>query len=194
MARPVGRNPEIRERILAAAMSCFEAHGYDATTMSMVVEASSVARRTVYGHFASKEELASAAARVQLDELLRAVPLQLGSLELADSLLAFNEHSVRWLKQNTAVAAVYMQRVQSKGDYSGKPNADQPSVRRRLRNLFQDAALKGAWPPDEDIEFLADGYALMWFTLCMQWLENRDDQVLQRRLSRLVSLYLGKRN
>lgn len=189
MARPVGRSPELRDRILSAAMGCFETHGYEATTMAMVVQASEVARATVYGHFASKEALAEAAARVQLDALLRAAPAELGARSLAACLAGFNRRSVAWLRRNSAVAEVYMRHIQSQGDYSGQPAGDQPSLRRSLRALFAQAGAAGDGLHEPDTELLADGYALLWFNLCMQWLASRDDALLQRRLDALVRLY-----
>lgn len=189
MARPIGRNQELRDRILEAAMACFEASGYEATTMSMVVDASGVARATVYGHFNSKEELASAAARVQLNALLKAAPAALGARTLASTLSAFNRRTVDWLRKNANVAEVYMRHIQAKADYSARPDETMPSLRRALRALFAEAADDQGWPEGTDTEFLADSFALLWFNLCMQWLESRDDRLLQHRMLALVRLF-----
>lgn len=189
MARPPGRNPELRERILEAAMACFDTHGYEATTMSMVVEASGVARATVYGHFSSKEELAAEAARVQLDALIRAAPATLGSKSLASTLNTFGRRTLAWLRRNAAVAEVYMRHIQAQSDYSARPDPARPSLRRALRALFAQAAADDAWPAGCDTEFLADSYALLWFNLCMQWLHARDDNLLEQRLQALARLF-----
>lgn len=170
-------------------MACFEAHGYEATTMSMVVEASGVTRATVYGHFGSKEELATAAARVQLDALIKAAPAALGTRTLADTLAAFNRKTVTWLRKNASVAEVYMRHIQLQADYSATPQASQPSLRRALRALFAQAAADERWPAETDTEFLADSFALMWFNLCMQWLQARNSALLERRLHALVGLF-----
>jgi AcrR family transcriptional regulator len=189
MPRPAGKSPEIRDRILAAAMGCFETHGFEATTMSMVVEASGVARATVYGHFTSKDELASAAARVQLDALIQAAPKQIGATGLAGALKSFNRASRTWLRKNAALAEVYMRHIQSNPDHSERPDADQPSLRQALRALFTQAAQRGELPESADAQFLADSYALLWFNLCMQWLQQRQDATLDTRLDELVRLF-----
>ncbi len=189
MPRPAGKSPEIRDRILAAAMDCFEAHGFEATTMSMVVEASGVARATVYGHFTSKDELASAAARVQLDALIQAAPRQLGATGLAGALKTFNRVSKAWLRRNTALAEVYLRHIQASADHSQQPDADQPSLRRAFRALFTQAAESGDLHNPSDPQFLADSYSLLWFNLCMQWLQQRDDAALDARLDELVRLF-----
>lgn len=189
MPRPAGKSPEIRDRILAAAMDCFEAQGFEATTMSMVVGASGVARATVYSHFTSKDELAAAAARVQLDALIQAAPSQLGASGLAGALKAFNRASTAWLRKNAALAEVYMRHIQASADHSERPEADQPSLRRALRALFGQADERSALHHPGDTQFLADSYALLWFNLCMQWLQQRDDTALDARLGELVRLF-----
>jgi len=189
MARPPGKRPELRDRILAAAMECFEAHGFVATTMAMVVERSGVARATVYGHFSGKEELAAAAARVQLDALLATAPDALPRTGLASTLLSFNRRAKAWLFAHADVAGTYLRHLQAQSDHSGQPEDDPPSLRRRLRKLFAQAQGRGEIGAGEDVDFLADGYALMWLHLCMQWLVERDDEVLARRLADLHRLY-----
>jgi len=170
-------------------MACFDSNGYEATTMSMVVEASGVARATVYGHFSSKEELAAEAARVQLDALIKAAPAMLGAKTLASTLTTFNRRTVTWLRKNASVAEVYMRHIQAQADYSARPEQTRPSLRRALRALFAQAAADEAWPEGCDTEFLADSFALLWFNLCMQWLQSRNDALLEQRLQALVRLF-----
>lgn len=64
----------MRERILDAAIECFLAEGFEATTMDEIAERADVARATVFNHFAEKEQLLSAylaRRRAELVELLR---------------------------------------------------------------------------------------------------------------------------
>lgn len=170
-------------------MDCFEAHGFEATTMSMVVDASGVARATVYAHFTSKEQLASAAARVQLDTLVQAAPRQLGATGLAGALKTFNRVSKAWLRRNAALAEVYLRHIQASADHGQQPDVAQPSLRRAFRALFTQATARGDLHSPSDPQFLADSYALLWFNLCMQWLQQRDDTALDARLDELVRLF-----
>ena len=55
MFRVVSSNP--REQILQAAVQLFYGQGYNQTGINQLIEASGVAKRTFYHHFASKEQL-----------------------------------------------------------------------------------------------------------------------------------------
>ncbi|MDQ1422280.1 MAG: hypothetical protein QOJ52_4242 [Acidimicrobiaceae bacterium] len=50
-----------RDAIVAAATSLFDEHGYDAVTVAAVAEAAEVGQRTLYRHFADKEDFLFAA-------------------------------------------------------------------------------------------------------------------------------------
>jgi AcrR family transcriptional regulator len=50
-------NTAVRRRILAAAVDLFAEHGYDATSVSQVINRAGVAKGGFYHHFASKDEL-----------------------------------------------------------------------------------------------------------------------------------------
>jgi AcrR family transcriptional regulator len=65
----------MRGRILDAAIECFVAEGYEATTMEAIAERADVARATVFNHYADKVQLLGAylaRRRAQLVELLQA--------------------------------------------------------------------------------------------------------------------------
>jgi AcrR family transcriptional regulator len=49
--------PEVRERILAAALAAFASRGYAATTMSAIAQEAGVAVANLYRYYANKEEL-----------------------------------------------------------------------------------------------------------------------------------------
>jgi len=72
--RRTRRKRETHERIVEAAIECFLANGFDATTMDEIAERADVARATVFNHFPEKEQLLSAylaRRRAELVELLR---------------------------------------------------------------------------------------------------------------------------
>jgi AcrR family transcriptional regulator len=50
-------NTAVRQRILAAAVDLFAEHGYDATSVSQVINRAGVAKGGFYHHFASKDDL-----------------------------------------------------------------------------------------------------------------------------------------
>jgi TetR/AcrR family transcriptional regulator, regulator of autoinduction and epiphytic fitness len=54
---PTARLPRSREAIVDAAERLFLAHGFGAVSMDDLADSAGVARRTLYNHFASKEEI-----------------------------------------------------------------------------------------------------------------------------------------
>jgi AcrR family transcriptional regulator len=69
-----------RERILAAATELFWAQGINATGMDQLANAAQVSKRTLYAHFASKDELISA----YLEHVRDDVPLPTAVLARTD--------------------------------------------------------------------------------------------------------------
>jgi len=51
------RSRRTRERILAAAVACFEAHGYDETTTAMIAQRAHLAVGSFYGYFTDKRAI-----------------------------------------------------------------------------------------------------------------------------------------
>lgn len=58
-----------RRDILAAAVSEFQEHGYDKTSMDHIAKVASVSKRTVYNHFESKDALFAAMVEELLEHL-----------------------------------------------------------------------------------------------------------------------------
>ncbi len=61
-------DPECRARVVAAAIEAFQTRSYSEVTVSDIAEAAQVAKGTVYRHFASKEDLLTAAIASLLDD------------------------------------------------------------------------------------------------------------------------------
>jgi AcrR family transcriptional regulator len=51
------RSRRTRQRVLEAAVECFETHGYDETTTAMIADLAGVAVGSVYGYFQDKREI-----------------------------------------------------------------------------------------------------------------------------------------
>jgi AcrR family transcriptional regulator len=67
-ARTGGRGA--RDRILAAASELFRENGINATGVEQLAESAHVSKRTLYQHFASKDEVVAAyLAQIELDDL-----------------------------------------------------------------------------------------------------------------------------
>jgi AcrR family transcriptional regulator len=188
MARPIGKSSKVRQRILDAATRLFEQRGVDAVSMDDIVDEAGVVRATVYSHFGSKASLAAACARLYLASLADTLPQQAEPGRLRVALGEFAQRTQSWLQAHAAQARIFFEQVQQAADFSGAPG-DGPSLRLSLRALFSCARDTGDLPAHADIEFLADGYAYLWFMLCAQWLAQRDDAQLASRLAQLADLY-----
>lgn len=64
---------EVKDRILAAAVSCLETGGVDSVSVSSVAERAGVSRPTVYAHFGTRDLLLSEALRVVSGRTVTAV-------------------------------------------------------------------------------------------------------------------------
>jgi AcrR family transcriptional regulator len=60
--------PECRARVVAAAIEAFQTRSYSEVTVSDIAEAAQMAKGTVYRHFASKEDLLTAAIETLLED------------------------------------------------------------------------------------------------------------------------------
>src|SRR3954462_5994305 len=84
-----------RGAILAAAKDLFVAKGFDAVTVAEIAAAADVSEKTVFNHFATKEDLVTAGGEERRAQLIEAIrerpagtsvlePFRTASLELLD--------------------------------------------------------------------------------------------------------------
>jgi AcrR family transcriptional regulator len=107
-ARPEGEpTPCARERIEAAAIDLAAEHGYEATTIEMVVERAGVTRADFDRHFAGKEDCA---LQLYEENLGRFVSLVLAAArrepDWRDSMRAGGYAAARFLRDNPRLAQV----------------------------------------------------------------------------------------
>ena len=96
--RPTRLTDRKRAAILQAAVAEFRAYGFAATSMDRIAASAEVSKRTVYNHFASKDELFTAILW-QLWEASQAVEVvdYVSSLPLRAQLLKFTTQKMRLL-------------------------------------------------------------------------------------------------
>ncbi len=180
----------VRERILTAAIRCFGESGYAGTTMDEVVEASGVARATVYANFPGKDELAAAAARRLLAGLFERVSESLeGDGGIEAGLAAVVAQSAAWLRANQALATRFFAYITGQNDFSGLP-AERPSIREALALAFAAAQQRGELRADIEAREMASIFAYLWFQSCSRWLHTPDGFDLEAALARAVDLFL----
>lgn len=84
-------SPEIRARIVDAAIEAFQTHSYNEVTVSDIAEACNMAKGSVYRYFESKEELLTAAIEKLLDDTAKRFQETVESLGGAEGLNAHPE-------------------------------------------------------------------------------------------------------
>ncbi|MGZ5201814.1 MAG: TetR/AcrR family transcriptional regulator [Telluria sp.] len=190
MSKREDNKQAVRARIVAAAVRCFSEQDYDSTTIDDVVEASGVARATVYANFKGKDELAAAAARQLLAGLFQAAAASLdGKNQIAGALTAVCHNSAQWLRDNRALAARFFAYIAEQNDQSGVP-AEKPSVREALAQAFTGAQQRGELRADHPAGELAQMFAYWWFQACSRWTHDPDGYPLEAALQRAVDVFL----
>jgi AcrR family transcriptional regulator len=106
-----------REQLIKAAVELFSKHGFHATGVDAIAEASGVTKRTLYAHFRSKDELVLAALRqydgVFRNEFMRQV--EASAKTPRGQLLAVFDVAERWFQQNSFYGCMFINAV---GEYS----------------------------------------------------------------------------
>ncbi|MDO4643516.1 MAG: TetR family transcriptional regulator [Cardiobacteriaceae bacterium] len=71
MRRTKAEAEQTRNAILEAALILFDEQGYVQTTLNAIAQKANVTRGAIYWHFANKEEIIAALAKIQFSELLQ---------------------------------------------------------------------------------------------------------------------------
>jgi AcrR family transcriptional regulator len=79
------RRAEVRERLLAAAMTVFTQRGYDHSSLEQVAAAAGFSKGAVYSNFASKDELFLALMDRQVQDFVKRVRTELSAASEAES-------------------------------------------------------------------------------------------------------------
>ncbi|MDI1475328.1 TetR/AcrR family transcriptional regulator [Polyangium sp. y55x31] len=146
---------EARGRILAAARRLFFAHGFGRVTMDEIAVELAMSKKTLYRHFASKEELCEAV----IDATFIAIDAELAGA-LDDASLGFEDKLERFMR---IVAGGY---EQARGPLLTDLQRDAPSlwarvdewrskvVHTRTRTLFYAGKRAGVFRPDVPEDFV----------------------------------------
>jgi AcrR family transcriptional regulator len=83
-----------RETIATTARRLFAEHGFDAVTVAEIAAAADVSEKTVFNHFASKEDLAFAGRERRLDALLARIAQRPAGTSVLDVFRATTEEMI----------------------------------------------------------------------------------------------------
>lgn len=92
-----------RELIAATALARFSQHGYHATTVAEIAAAADVSERTVFGYFATKEDILFADHLALEQDLARALEEHAGDAGALDTLRSFVVENVSRLDEQARI-------------------------------------------------------------------------------------------
>lgn len=135
----------VRRRILAAAVDLFAEHGYDATSVSQVINRAGVAKGGFYHHFASKDDLLYAVYGDLIERQLEGMQRILAQrMPPAQTLRALIMDLVETTAGSVREALVFSRELSQLGN---RRIVQMRSQRRRYQNavikLVDDAQLRG---------------------------------------------------
>ncbi|HET6158150.1 MAG TPA: TetR/AcrR family transcriptional regulator [Dongiaceae bacterium] len=150
-----------RDRLIETAISLFNRHGFHATGVDRIVAVARVAKKTLYAHFPSKEDLILAAlSRKRAAFSDKFLPAVLATSEgPKERLLALFELAKSWFADPDFYGCIF---VNAAVEYSepGHPiNACAREFKTLLRSFARDQAEAGG---AADPEALADQIALLF--------------------------------
>lgn len=150
-----------RDRLIDTAIALFSRHGFHATGVDRIVAVARVAKKTLYAHFPSKEDLILAALSRKraafADKFLPAVLATSG--DPRERLLSLFELAKSWFSDPDFYGCIF---VNAAAEYSepGHPiNACAREFKTLLRGFARDQAQAGG---AADPETLADQIALLF--------------------------------
>jgi len=171
------RTEEKRREIVKAAQELFEEHGFDRTSMSMISERVGGSKATLYGYFASKEEILSAVlvydVTEEADRLMNEI---LAKSELREGLVQLGFAYMMRRLSATPVANIRMVATLPEGTKIGKN--------------FYETVLRPAW------QRLADRFEMMMdegilkradpWVAAMHWKGLNEWDLFERRLLQAI--------
>lgn len=150
-----------RDRLIDTAISLFNRHGFHATGVDRIVAVAKVAKKTLYAHFPSKEDLILAAlSRKQGAFADKFLPQVLAaSSDPRERLLALFELAKSWFSDPDFYGCIFVNAAVEYSEPSHPINACAREFKTLLRNFARDQAIAGgAVDPDG----LADEIALLF--------------------------------
>jgi AcrR family transcriptional regulator len=112
-----------RQRILTAAYRCFYREGFQRVSVDTIAAEANVTKKTLYYHFASKDELVGAVLQAQSDHALALIETALAS-DQADPALAVREileNLGRWAKRPRWYGSGFTRLALELADQPGHP-------------------------------------------------------------------------
>jgi AcrR family transcriptional regulator len=116
-AREWATTPATRQRILDAALECFEANGVAATTIDDITTAAELSVGSVYHHFTGKDDIFEHLVRQALNDYRTGIVTALeGDRTVEQSLRRMVHFHIRWVEDRRALTRLMLQWEESQRD------------------------------------------------------------------------------
>lgn len=131
-----------REKLIETALELFAKNGFHATGIDTILAHAGVAKKTLYTHFRTKEELILAALRQHDGQFRNHFMKNVDALAdtPVDKLLAIFDVTKAWFSQNNFYGCMFINAI---GEYSEKDSAIREickEYKRLMRNYMTDLA------------------------------------------------------
>ena len=163
MNAPTTNTPTVnaRDRLIDTAISLFNRHGFHATGVDRIVAVAKVAKKTLYAHFPSKEELILAAlSRKRTAFADKFLPSVLASsADPRERLLSLFELAKGWFADPDFYGCIFINAAVEYSEPAHPINACAREFKTLLRGFARQQAIEGG---AADPETLADQIALLF--------------------------------
>lgn len=168
-----GARAQLKRRILAAALACFNEHGIEASTIEMILTRCDASVGNLYHHFGNKEGLVAALLFCALDDQAALLDQQLAqAVSLRDGVSALVFSYVDWVTAQPELARFLFQAraVVVKGPHGADLQQRNKLRIRLMMAWFADPSRQGGlrdWPAELFPSLLigpAENYGRAWLS------------------------------
>lgn len=188
--------PSRRDELVDAAMRVFAHHGYHASGLERILQASGISRMTLYNHFKSKDDLILAALR-RRDELVRGEMARFVEARgpgAEDRILAVFDFLERWFREPDFCGCMFINASAEFEDPAGAVRriaADHKlEIIRFLRVMCQEAGCADAERAAEQLGLLIEGAIVSAHVIARAW---ETDPGAPARLAKEMAMWVLER-
>lgn len=165
------RSRETRGRLLRTARSIFEQTGYDAASISMIVEMAEVSRGTFYLYFESKADIFRTLA-LEIQERLVEIQIRSGATDPIEMLQGAIASFMKFYRENAHIMAVLEQVATHDDEFRALRRDMRRSVADRAIRYIRNGQSAGILPTTVDPRYagtaltgMVDRFAYVWVVL-----------------------------
>ena len=177
-----------RKTILEAARACFEAEGYEATSVRDIASAAEVSAGSVIHHFGSKRELLYATLFEDLETTMREALSLCTSPPLGAQLDAMTRHIFSYYLRRPRLSRVLLKEsLFAEEPWASRFREQTARLHGAVEALAGDAMRRGELSPVVDARMLAMAYVSFYYFALLAWAQGGHEDP-----ARLVSVQMAQ--